>query len=240
MRSVKAGDRTYDIQPFRGLKALEAAELVARIMDAVPGLMTEVSEFSREYAEKNAERITVDEVRYQIAQWDARRLSGEEIPKTAWEVLYESGAFNDRGFIQTPKAPSPFEQVGAVFPKVIKGAKEDTLRLLALVLIPNGNLKDADKADRIDEELYDLGRELLYEADLTELVEIVVVGIEVLQEQLAPAQASVGKLTRLLRGRQNGSSQENEEPQSQTSSTDSPKRTAGRAKKSSTESVGVN
>jgi len=215
VRNVKIGDRDLSIPPFRGMKALRAGAILARISKSVPEIMDEVAVFRQRYGKQNALQITP-------AIAAAR---GYEIPPEE---------FGDQGFIEIPGVPGIEDIVFAVFPSVFEVAETEIVKLLALIAIPNSELKKADEDDQLDDALTKYGRDLLYEGDLDQLAELVIIAYEMLAEQFAGKQDRLGKL-RLAFLRETSQT-----PQSSStnSSTDSPSATDGPAAKSSSKSRG--
>jgi hypothetical protein len=70
--------------------------------------------------------------------------------------------------------PAAQETVLEVFPKAMEIAPETVKRLLALVVIPNEDLRKADEEDRAIDALDELGKELFYEGLIEELLELAV------------------------------------------------------------------
>ncbi len=212
-RQVKVGDRDLTIPPFRGMKAIRAGSILARISRKVPTILDEIAEYRRHYGEQNTLRITP-------AIAAAR---GYDIP---------AEQFGDQGFLEVPGVASTEEVIFKVFPAVFDVAEQEVVRLLALIAIPNSDLRSANEDDSIDEVLERFGRDLLYEGELHELAELVIVAYEMLGEQFAGKEERLGKLRALVTG------QTVSETPKQTSSTASPPPTGGRAQKSSSRSRG--
>ena len=214
VRRVTVGDRELTIPPFRGMKALRAGAILARVSKKVPTILDEVAAFRRHYGEQNSLRITP-------ALAAAR---GYEIP---------AEQFGEQGYIEIPGVPDTGEIVFAVFPSVFDVAETEVVRLLALIAMPNSELKAADEADQLDEALSRFGRELLYEGELAELAELVLIAYEMLGEQFAGKQDRLGKL-RLAFLRETSRTPTT----SESSSTVSPRSMDGPAAKSSSKSRG--
>lgn len=214
VRAVTIGDRDLQIPPFRGMKALRAGAILARVSKKVPTIMEEIAEFRKRYGEQNTLRIT--------PAISAAR--GYDIP---------AEHFGEQGYMEVPGVPDTGEVIFAVFPSVFEVAETEIIRLLALIAIPNSELKKADEGDRLDETLDTFGRELLYEGELDQLAELVVIAYEMLGEQFAGKQDRLGKL-RLAFLRETSRTTTTRS----NSSTDSPPPTDGPAAKSSSKSRG--
>lgn len=213
-RAVTVGDRELQIPPFRGMKALRAGAILARVSKKVPTILEEIAEFRKRYGEQNTLRIT--------PAISAAR--GYDIP---------AEHFNEQGYMEVPGVPDTGEVIFAVFPSVFEVAETEIIRLLALIAIPNSELKKADEDARLDEALDTFGRDLLYEGELDQLAELVVIAYEMLGEQFAGKQDRLGKL-RLAFLRETSRTATTKS----SSSTDSPSPTDGPAAKSSSKSRG--
>jgi hypothetical protein len=238
-KSVTLGERSVPLPRFSVYKATEAGALVAEIMTAYPQLVERAESFQREYAEKNA--TVIDRA---TAEWryeeDAKRVSPE-----GWEASGNQ--------IRLPGVPSGEEIFMAVFPEAYRLARGKVLQLLALLICENKRLEDADlqgediyppeTGDKTQCALADAYKVLVHEAQVQQLVALVMAAKELLQEQFAELpQETRDELGKLLGALPFQRTIESSPPQNGegTSSTDSPKRSpGGRAKKSSTASRGA-
>lgn len=120
-------------------------------------------------------------------------------------------ALDEEGNIALPQAPSDEEVLARMFPLVWGTVKDDVLNILALLLVSNEDLRQADRDDNVQELLDEASDELAYNADLEELVAFVAVAIEMVAGEIK--KAGVGKLlakTRALTGQDEEPEQESE------------------------------
>lgn len=146
----------------------------------------------------------------------------------------------------------------SALPKLLEEARREVVRLFAILVIPNDDLRIADKEDRVEEALDNFQDVLLYEAEIDQLADLALVSQEVLTEQLTDKKERLGKLlTSLVKMFRTGTEAKPEmSPPSisqipsdltpQTSSNDAPtlstpseEPTDGQEKKLSTEFLGV-
>ena len=137
-----------------------------------------------------------------------------------------------------------------IFPDIYELAEKELLIFLALITISDSELEMADSSDQIDEVLTKRGKELLNKGYIDEILELCVVGWEVLQDQIMRKRDRLGKLegipilgTWLSTPSQSSQDDPSETPPISTDespilSTDSPDSTDGADEKSFTESPG--
>jgi hypothetical protein len=241
-RTVKIGGETYVIQRFRGLKAILAMAALTRIAREVPDILADAT---KEYQRRNT--IIVTEAMSKLPRW-------EGFSKADFD---EAEALNEgRREIELPSPITPREQVMAALPALLEGARKEVIRLFAILVIPNEELMEADKADRVNEALDKYRDVFLYEAEIGDLVEVSLAAQASLSEQLTDDQRKqVWELTRSLVTLINptmGQLQSTQAPTTEAESipvtsppdvqmsfTDSPTPTDGQESKSSLTSPGV-
>jgi hypothetical protein len=147
--------------------------------------------------------------------------------------------------VPNPNGPPLAEVVLEVFPAAMEVAPRTVKQLLALVAIPNDELKQADQEDRWVEALDELGQQLFYDGLIEELMELAVVAAEVIEQAVERYRGPLGKLQALYdRATGKKKSEATEEPEttskseSPTGSTSSPVATDGPEETSSSESDG--
>lgn len=250
-RTVKLGEeeKEYTIQRFRGLKAILAMASMTRIARQVPDIM---ADSVKQYQERNTVVITENMAR--LPRWSG--FTSEDFDAAE--------ARTGKRQIELPTPMTVNEQVMYAMPVLFEKARKEVTRLLALLLISNGELKVADKGDAVEEALDKYEDLLLYESELDQLVDLCFAAQDVLSEQLADRKDRLGKMMgSLWAAWQNmtGMQPTTESPQelpsspqpdmppsqtqptsmdgSPTSSTDSEKPTDGIETQRSTESLGV-
>lgn len=178
-REIQIGDAKYTVVRFKGLKASIAAALVSRVMEKVPELQDMTTEFRRRFRESNTIAITP---------------AMAKLPTYAGIGLVPEDFAAGGGKVEFPEEPSNQAVLVHIFPKLFDLADKELRRFFALMVIPNSELEEADDADEVEEVLSKWGKKLLRQGDLEELLELVVVGGEVLREQLARKKDVLGKI----------------------------------------------
>lgn len=223
MATAKINGLERPINDFTAAKAMEAGELISAIVQRGTGVFERIEAYSAERVESGSIKLTRAALFFRYPELAKR------IPNEAWEA---SG-----NVFELPGPPPAFEEaVLAVFPDIVKLAREEVFQLLALVLVDDQELEDADKAGRdgIAALLAEKGRELRHRARMEEVVALASAAWEHAQQQLSAdptAQALVARLVSLR-------NQSREPSSAPASSTGSPTGTAGAAAKSSTRSRG--
>ena len=178
-REVRIGETAYRIARFKGLKAVLAGALVSRVMREVPDLQEKTFAFRKHFRENNTIKITP-------AMAKMSRFAPLELTTADFEAV--------GGDIEFPEDPGPGAIFIHVFPDLFELAREQLQRFFALLVIPNRDLEEADDADTIDEALTKLGKKVIREADIDELVELFVTGVEVFRDQMSGKKERLGEL----------------------------------------------
>lgn len=174
---VTIGDTIYKIPRVRGLKAALAGALIARVMREIPQLQKSVTEFRREYRRTNTMVLTPAMAKLPV--YASLGLAPED--------------FTD-GVVELPEEPDQQTVLMNVFPDLWELADKEIRKFLAIIVIPNRELEEADDADQVQEVLAKWGKRLIREGDLDELLELLVVGRDVLREQMQRKSGRLGKL----------------------------------------------
>lgn len=179
---VKLGedDKEYTIQRFRGLKAIMAMASMTRISREVPDIMADAV---KEYQSRNTMIIT--ESMSRLPRWSS-------FTKEDFDAAAASNG--GRREIELPTPMTLNEQILYSLPALLEKARKEVVRLLALLLISNAELKVADKSDKVEEKLDEYEDLLLYEAELDQLVDLCFAAQDVLGEQLSDRKDRLGKL----------------------------------------------
>lgn len=260
MAAVKLGDREVVIEPFKGYKAKRVGRLVARLSKHVPEFIDQMAEFRRDYATKHYRRITkgmalqraipntVEDDKIPEDQRAALQASLDRVA-AGYQALLD-GELQDKDHVDLPEEPSGQEVVLAVFGKAWDIAEEETLEVLALLVAPNADLRQAYRDDGVEEYLKDLADDLMFDANVEDLVELAVVGVETIRAQFAGKAGAVGKLISLLSSTDQATPESpspaaqqetptTSTPPSPSSSTDSPEPTGGAPDERSSELAGA-
>lgn len=182
--SVKIGDTEYKLRPFKAFKAMVAGDLISNVGDEIRQVLGEVKVYEREYGKENV-------VRFTKAQTDLR----------GW--VFSDDAFvtnaGEEPYIDLPGVPTDQEKWMFVFPRAFKLAKDEVAKLLALVVVPDQELAAAEGAGDIDTPLANLGRKIIHEAEIGEMIELISATIEHVQAQLTQHGVAVGKIREAYR-----------------------------------------
>lgn len=178
-REIKIGDQTIRIARFRGLKAALAGALVSRVMREIPEFQDRMIAFRKEYREKNTVMITPAMAK--LPRFEVLGLTPEDFASSG-------------GKIEFPEEPDAQTIMLHVFPDLFDLADVEVRKFLAIIAIPNSELEEADDADQVDEYLIRWGKRLLREGTVDELLELVAIGMEVLEEQILRKKDRLGKL----------------------------------------------
>jgi len=234
-RQVALNGKDYPVQRFKALKAVLAIASVTRISREVPDILARAL---KEYSGRNT--ITLTREMAKLPRWQDSGFTPEDFDA------------ND-GRIELPAASmSSQEQIMVALPELFDNARKETVRLLAILVVPNDELRAADKEGGTAEvnDLLDKYEDLLlYDCEIDEIADLVIVAYDVLDDQLSDKRDRLGKIIRttmkMLRG-QLGTHQDTQEPtpststsDSPTSSTDLPTPTVGPVTSRSTEPVGL-
>lgn len=178
-REIQIGDASYKIQRFRGLKAALAGSLVSRVMREVPELQDKATEFRKRFREQN--KVVITPGMAKMPRFADLELTSEDFTASG-------------GNIELPEEPEGNIIMMNLWPDIFDLADKELRKFLAIIVIPNSELEAADDADDVDEVLAKWGKKLIRSGDIDELLELVVVGLEVLKEQLARKRDRLGKL----------------------------------------------
>lgn len=251
-KTVTIGDRSVELGSLSGFKVMRSGTILGRIIKQVTGISDEIQGFVAEYREANVEKtsramfefraasqhanaITAmqAEVRSEHPGWEEADVRQEAEMRVGPAVSVSDEAWAAcENVMEIHRSPSGFEIFAFVLPHVLERAEEEVVKLLALMIAPDGEIREAKRSGRYEEFLAEKGEDLLFDAEIDELFEIATVTAEVLEGKLA------GKLQRLQTAvsRLMGASGLTEEPETTptsgvssngTSSTDSPKPTDG-------------
>lgn len=236
-KTVQVGEDAVRIQRFRGLKAILAGALVARVMREVPQIQDRVNEYIKRFREENTLTITRGMAR--LPRFAAYGLTTEDFQAAG-------------GDISIPDEPTPQQILMNVGPDLFDLARKEVMRFIALIAIPNQDLEDADDSDGVDEALDRVAKRLLRQGTIGELLELIEAGWEVMEEEILSKKDKLGKLRSLPFLKAWLSTEETEETEEedistpptspedvQTSSTDSEPSTDGIGGKLSTASPGA-
>lgn len=178
VHKVTLQDNEYDIQRFKGLKAILAIAALTRVAREVPDVSAKAV---RDFQERNKIRVTPE-------------------LNTVRGYGFTPDEFQSHGgVIELPAGMSGQEQLLAALPDLLERARKPVLSLLAILIVDNGKLREADKEgqDHV-EALLDSHYDFLLDTDLEELADLAATGYEVLEEQLSDPRGRLGKLINVI------------------------------------------
>lgn len=198
-KTVTLDGTPTELQPFSGRRAIRAISLLKKLAKAAPEIMAVRAEFVRKYEKENYTELTRAEAQMRFGPIPlTRRVPDGDTFKI--EPILEDGRpvmgpsrlahLTDADWeksgnvLKLADPPSRDAQVAAIFPAALDLAESEILQLLALITIRN---KDYGKAARegtqqavLEEKADELQDELA-----NELLELAVVGAELIEEQFA-------------------------------------------------------
>jgi hypothetical protein len=176
MTEVEISGRKVTVERFTLAKATRVMTLLQKLQQEVPEVSKSWAEFNRDYAENYPTRLSRIQA---IAQF------GLDIPDDEWERA-------DQTF-PVPGKPNSYEVFFHMAPLVYERAEELTLRLLGLIAMPNetvkGYVKDGDIWERVDQFVDDV----IIDAPLDEIMELVVTAAEVIDRQVLAKARTLGE-----------------------------------------------
>lgn len=207
MTTVRIGDEDRRIEPFSARKVNRALKLLRYIGEAVPDILSKRAEFIRTYEQENA--VEIDRAQAIIRYGAPIPVLGPEgdvvrnedgSPVTVKAPIMEMGeeAWVAAGQkLRLPQSPDVGAQTFALLPMVQDRAEHLLYQLLALVLMPNSDVRKHDRDgslfDRTQDGVLVEGGEgklradaedLLDEARPEQLLELAVVAGEIVDDQI--------------------------------------------------------
>lgn len=213
-RQVEIGGEVYTIQPFSPRKVIIATGMISRGGGTFRQVARELAAFVREYREQNASIVTRS-----MAVLPPYS-ENEVIASMTVEAWEKAG-----GQIEVRRDPTALEQAAVVLPIAFEQAEDEVSRLLALLLIPNGDLASAAKAGTAKEVLSEWADKVLDAGDFGDVLNLVDVALIVLREELSGKEQVVERIkttVRTMLGMDSPSDRESEDPQGDGSTKRSP------------------
>lgn len=172
-REVEAAGKKYTISKFKGFKAFRIGKQLTELGEIGPEIQKAVSKFINEYRAENVEKIPRATLEFRYPAEAAA------VSEKAWEV---SG-----NVIELAQDPGQAEILAITIPKAFELAGDRVVDLLAWVVSDDKVLQEKDLAGGEDLEAYikEIKSELLYNADLDELLELAFAAQDVISEQMA-------------------------------------------------------
>jgi hypothetical protein len=175
-RTISLGSRNVTVEPFTGRKALRAFKLLRGITQGAPAIMERWAEFTREYEEANTVSLSRAEAMF-------------EFPPGRFDHISDADWQASGNRLKVPRSPGTAEKIAAVFPEALDLAETEVLRLLALVAMPNAEVRE--NRGNIEDALDALAEEII-DAPYEQLLELAVLGGEAVDEQYRRKAAALG------------------------------------------------
>lgn len=180
-KTVTIGTEEKILEEFSGYKAFAAMEQLKVIFEAGPAIDSRIAAYVRTYESENA--VVLDRATA------LHRFPGE------LEHLSDQDWAASGNQLKVPQSPDGLQIAFAALPVAIEIAKTETIRLLGLLILTNQELEDADNAggdEAVDKEITARAKRLMHEARGSQLLELAVVSVELLEEEFADTVASLG------------------------------------------------
>lgn len=168
--TVQIGEREYRVERFTIYKAELVGDAVSAVFDKLPQIDDHLAKFRDKYREQNSFTLTRATAEFRHPDIAAN------MSDAAWEASDQR--------IVVPVSPAPEEELAHAFPLAFQIAREEVLRVLAIVSTSNQELEDAEEADDVDVVLDKTARRLRH-SDLAEVLELGELAMDVVKEQMA-------------------------------------------------------
>lgn len=173
-RTVQVGERAITIRPFRGYKAVNVGRLASEVMRIVPDLLDRMADFTADYEKKHAVHVTRE---MSLLPQFAGLFERMEMTPERWDSV--------GGVVTLPQSPSEEVTMAAMFPLVFEAAEPKVMTLLAWIITGNDELREADATDSVPDLIIANEKALMHDADLDQLLDVALMGVEVIREAFA-------------------------------------------------------
>lgn len=182
---VQIGDREVTLQSFKAFKGAHVLAMMAEIGDEAKAIAGRYRDFTREYRETHSVRVT--EAVASIRGWD--------VPEVQWKVDDQGGRY-----VELPESPSDEIAFLEVFEAAWTLARIHVIRVLALLLVDNSELAEAEDEgpEQVAELLDKQGKRLMREAEMWEIVDLAHAARLLIVREMESRAEKVGKLRGLL------------------------------------------
>lgn len=200
--TLKGEERTLE-RP-NGAKASRILAELRGMSGAANQISAAIGEFTRAYEASNFVELDPAEARYRNPPRplldtetgnvivEPPELDGKPNPRAGEVVMLPSRVDTitaeewqaSGGKLRLRATPSQPELIAAVLPQALELAEDRLYRILALFVIPNGELKQARKAGTLEDLLDETVTEVIFDAYFDELLELAVVAGELVDHHL--------------------------------------------------------
>lgn len=176
---ITLGQRIVRVEPFSGRKAMRAFRLLRHVSKGAPEILSAWARFTKEYEADNSVELSRAEALFEFPPIKEQE-SGRVLRPGRFDHLTDADWAASGNKVRIPRSPSVPEQIAAVFPEAFDLAEKEVLRLLALIAAANHEVKD--HREDLPEFLDEVAEDLL-DAPFEDLLELAVLGGEVVDEQ---------------------------------------------------------
>lgn len=214
-KQITIGSKAIRIDTITGWKFLEAAEVLAKITEELPGVYNKMEEFSQQRM-KSTEKVY------------SRAAALASFTKELNGITDEWWKANGEEMRLPGPRPSIQEQVIFVFPEVLNKARPLVKRLLAVLSVPNNELQQAASGDAgIDALLEQWGNDLIFQGSIGQLIGLLVTAVDAFRKEATEdpeVQALLARAAEMFLGQESptGSTltEDDGQPQTETETTD--------------------
>lgn len=208
MADVQIGDRTVTIERFTLAKTVRIITLLTELQRQVPEVTREWATFRKDYGDTYA--VELDRVQALVQYPDRPVFDADDNP-----VILDDGSvatlpsqvskLTDEDWdrvgqvFRLPASPSPPEVFMHMAPIVFDRAQEPAMRLLALVAMENEKVSKYVASGSLYERLDEFAHDVLDDADLADIMELVAVAAEVIDTSVLAKARTLGKRLAPLR-----------------------------------------
>jgi hypothetical protein len=221
MATITVGGEEIRLEPFSARKAIRVIRTIEAIAKGVPDLLDEWGHFEQRYEASHATEMDRAAARSQFGPqplMDEEPLihEGEALSDAKGNVLVRRtpkldaegrpvmgpdplGHMSEQDWeasghkLRMPRSPDSYEKIANIFPKALDLAEEQTLRLLALLAMPNGELKQAMRSSEKINDILDERADKLLDAPAEDLLELVVTAGEMVEDQFVTRVKGLGE-----------------------------------------------
>jgi hypothetical protein len=183
--SFTLGGQEHQLRSFKAFKGAHVAAIVAGITDEAKEVSTRYRAFAADY--RNTNTVRVPESVAQLRGW------------TVEDRLWKMDDSNGERYLELPASVPEELQILEVFEDAYAIAKVHVVRLLALILVDDEKLAEAEdqSPEHVDALLDSEGKLLMRAAETWEIVDLLDAARELVARELTARAEKVGKLRRL-------------------------------------------
>jgi hypothetical protein len=208
MSTVTIGGREVVLERFQVAKAMRVITLLGLIQKQVPELNRDMATFRRQYAADNVVELNRVQAKMRFGPQPVLDDKGEPIfhdgnlltLPSPIDRMTEQDWQRAGEILKLPQEPSLQEMIMAVFPTAYEKAEQPVLRLVALVVMSNADVKAHISAGNLSEQLDALVESTISLAYLEEIMELFVAVGEMIEGSVMVKAKDLGERVGKLRG----------------------------------------